>query len=125
MRRLRRTDMHHETDLLRLTRRQLLGGAGLTLGAFALGSLLTEEGAAAEQTADRTHFPPRAQHVIYLHMIGAPSQLDLFDHKPELANWDNRPCPEEFIRGRRFAFLRGHPSLSASRFRFARHGRRP
>ncbi len=111
-----------DSHALRLTRRQLLGRTGLTLGAFALGSLLSEESPASENSLPRTHFPPRARHVIYLHMIGAPSQLDLFDHKPELARWDNRPCPEEFIRGRRFAFLRGHPSLSASRFRFARHG---
>src|SRR5687767_14308465 len=105
-----------------ITRRQLLGRTGLTLGAFALGSLLAEDCPAAEDKVSRTHVPARARHVIYLHMIGAPSQLDLFDHKPELARWDNRPCPEEFIRGRRFAFLRGHPNLSASRFRFARHG---
>lgn len=111
-----------ENQAMEMTRRRLLGGLGLTLGAFALRSLLAEESPAFGETAARTHVPPRARHVIYLHMIGAPSQLDLFDHKPELARWDNRPCPEEFIRGRRFAFLRGHPSLSASRFRFARHG---
>jgi uncharacterized protein (DUF1501 family) len=112
----------HDRQALDLTRRQLLGRTGLTLGALALGSLMADEGPTPEDSRPRTHFPPRARRVIYLHMIGAPSQLDLYDHKPELLRWDNRPCPEEFIRGRRFAFLRGHPSLSASRFRFARHG---
>jgi len=101
---------------LPLTRRQLLRRTGLTFGAAALAALLNEDAEAV------THHPARAKHVIYLHMIGAPSQLDLFDAKPALAQWDNRPCPEEFIRGRRFAFLRGHPNLAASRFHFHRHG---
>src|SRR5687767_4560735 len=103
---------------LHMTRRQLLGRTGLTLGAVALASLLAEDGAAQVHPATLAdegplrerppHFAPRARHVIYLHMIGAPSQLDLFDHKPALAQWDGRPCPEDFILGRRFAFLRGH-----------------
>jgi hypothetical protein len=104
------------TTALALTRRQLLRRTGLTFGTAALASLLNDDADGA------THHPARAKHVIYLHMIGAPSQLDLFDHKPALQQWDNRPCPEEFIRGRRFAFLRGHPNLAASRFRFQRHG---
>jgi hypothetical protein len=123
--------MHPSDDhALHLTRRQLLAHTGWTLGAFALGSLLAEEGGAASAPAasappgqGRPHFTPRARRVIHLHMIGAPSQLDLFDHKPALQRWDGHPCPEDFIRGRRFAFLRGHPNLSASRFHFARHGR--
>jgi hypothetical protein len=103
-------------DSLALTRRQLLRRTGLTFGTAALAALLNDDADGA------THHPARAKHVIYLHMIGAPSQLDLFDYKPALQQWDNRPCPEEFIRGRRFAFLRGHPNLAASRFRFSRHG---
>ena len=69
------------------------------------------------------HVPPRAKRVIYLFMSGGPSQLDLFDHKPGLNKWDDKPCPDEFIKGKRFAFLRGHPKLGASKFRFARHGK--
>jgi hypothetical protein len=61
--------------------------------------------------------------VIYLHMIGAPSQLDLFDHKPALVKHDGQPCPESLLKGRRFAFLGGKMTLAGSRFRFARHGK--
>jgi hypothetical protein len=103
------------------TRRAFLKRSGVGLGAMALGSLLTE--AVGAGAGPSTHFAPRAKRVIYLHMVGAPSQLDLFDHKPGLAKHDGKPCPEELIRGKRFAFLRGHPTIAASRFAFQRHGR--
>ena len=116
--------------LLHLTRRNFLKRTGLALGATALGALLNENlfGAAApsplQEVANRLpHFAPRARQVIYLHMVGAPSHLDLFDHKPTLEKYDGKPCPKEFLEGKRFAFLRGHPELAASRFRFARHGK--
>jgi hypothetical protein len=110
-----------------LTRRALLARGGMGLGALALGCLLNDEvhGAieAAEPLAPRpVHFRPRAKSVIFLHMVGAPSQLDLFDYKPTLQKFDGQPCPQELLEGKRFAFLRGHPSLLGTRFAFARHG---
>jgi uncharacterized protein (DUF1501 family) len=63
-----------------------------------------------------------AKHVIFLHMAGAPSQLELFDYKPELAKLDGKPCPQEFLQGRRFAFIRGTPNLLGPQFAFAQHG---
>jgi uncharacterized protein DUF1501 len=68
------------------------------------------------------HFAPRARRVIYLHMIGAPSQLDLFDYKPALVKHDGQACPEELTRGRRFAFIGGEMTLAGTRFGFGRHG---
>ncbi|MSU50428.1 MAG: DUF1501 domain-containing protein [Opitutus sp.] len=114
-----------------VTRRTFLKRSGLGLGAMALGSLLTESLFSADAARDPKnpltphppHFPARAKRVIYLHMVGAPSQLDLFDHKPELQKYDGKPCPDEFIQGKRFAFLRGHPNIAASRYAFRRHGR--
>ena len=113
-----------------VTRRAFLRRSGVGLGAMALGSLLTEslfaasaDGKALNPLGARPpHFAPRAKRVIYLHMVGAPSQLDLFDYKPELLKHDGKPCPDDFIKGKRFAFLRGHPNLSASKYRFDRHG---
>jgi hypothetical protein len=112
-----------------VTRRTFLRRSGFGFGAMALGSLLRESLLAADGSkADNPlaprapHFPARAKRVIYLHMVGAPSQLDLFDHKPELLKYDGQPCPDDFIRGKRFAFLRGHPNIAASKFAFARHG---
>ena len=96
---------------LNLCRREFLRRSGISLGAIALSQLLGERGRA--QTAGspepenplaprRPHFMPRAKHVIYLHMIGAPSQLDLFDYKPALLRHDGQVCPEDMLRGRRF-----------------------
>ncbi len=123
-----------EAHLRHVTRRTFLKRSGVGLGNIALGSLLANSlfaasnGAAASRgvqdpLAPRPpHFPARAKRVIYLHMVGAPSQLDLFDYKPELKKHDGKPCPEEFIKGKRFAFLRGHPNIAATNYAFQRHG---
>jgi hypothetical protein len=109
-----------------LTRRALFQHAGMGLGALALGSLLADETSAAAaadpQAARPPHFPARAKSIIFLHMVGAPSQLELFEHKPALAKFDGQPCPQELLEGQRFAFLRGHPSLLGPRFKFQKHG---
>jgi hypothetical protein len=111
---------------LALTRRALFQRAGMGLGPLALGWLLGQERRASADSSDPplaiTHHHPRAKSVIFLHMVGAPSQLELFDHKPTLAKYDGQPCPKELIEGKRFAFLRGHPSLLGPRFKFAQHG---
>ena len=108
---------------LRLGRRSLLQRSSLALGGMALQSLLARDlpGAAATRPP-QAHFAPRAKHVIYLHMIGAPSQLDLFDEKPELRRRDGQPCPPELLRGRRFAFIGQENSLQGSPWRFRQHG---
>jgi hypothetical protein len=108
------------------SRRYFLGRGGLCLGAAALASLLGEKTASAAPAdplaARRPMFAPRAKRVIYLHMIGAPSQLDLFDHKPELTKRNGQECPESLLKGRRFAFIGGKMSLGGSPFKFAQHG---
>ncbi|HAV62801.1 MAG TPA: sulfatase, partial [Verrucomicrobiales bacterium] len=114
-------DTDATTAVAEMTRRNFLRRTGLGFGAAMLGSLLAE--GAGTSIGPRPHFAPRARRVIYIHLIGAPSQLDLFDPKPELDKWDGRPCPEEFIAGKRFAFLRGHPNLAASRYAFQNCGR--
>ncbi|MEW6306004.1 MAG: DUF1501 domain-containing protein [Verrucomicrobiota bacterium] len=113
------------TDLQDITRRAFLQRSGVCLGSVALGSLLAESAFAKNinPLAPRNpHFRPRAKNIIYLHMVGAPSHLDLFDFKPELAKYDGKPCPEEFIKGKRFAFLRGHPNIAATKFQFQKQG---
>lgn len=111
-----------------LSRRAFFSRTGFSLGAIALGGLLNETAtSAATVNADplamrAPHFAPRAKHVIYLHMIGAPSQLDLFENKPELVKRDGQPCPEELTRGKRFAFIGGEMQLAGSPFKFQKHG---
>ncbi len=118
----------HE-HLLQISRRQFFKRGGLSLGSIALGSLLAETFAKGAPVATENllaarspQIPARAKQVIYLHMVGAPSQLDMFEHKPLLEKYHNQLCPQEFIEGKRFAFLRGHPKIEASKYQFAQHG---
>lgn len=64
----------------------------------------------------------RAKRVIYLHMIGAPSQLELFDYKPVLKELDGQDCPQEFLEGKRFAFIQGTPKMLGPQYPFKQHG---
>ena len=114
--------MHPLEDYLRTqSRRQFLQSSGFGLGTFALGSLLAKSLPAKPRIASPanplssrpSHFAPKAKHVIYLHMIGAPSQLDLFDHKPALIERDGQACPSELLKGKRFAFIGGEMSAGA------------
>ncbi|MCA9054755.1 MAG: DUF1501 domain-containing protein, partial [Planctomycetaceae bacterium] len=88
-------------------------------GGIALASLLSDECRAAVR---QPHFAPRAKHVIYLHMIGAPSQLDLYEEKPELIKRHNEPCPPEITKDRDFAFIGKTSTLAGSPWTFSRHG---
>jgi hypothetical protein len=67
-------------------------------------------------------FAARAKRVIYLHMAGAPSQLELFEHKPELTKLDGQDCPMSFLTGKRFAFINGVPKLLGSQYPFHQTG---
>jgi len=96
-----------------LTRRLFLQQSAGGLGAVALSSLLAGEARAAVG---------RAKNVIYLHMVGAPSQLDLFDPKPELERLNGQLMPDELWQGLRLAFIRERPRLLGSRFKFAPRG---
>jgi hypothetical protein len=102
------------------------------LGSIALATLFqddvsrtakgTEIGRSDSSTAKRSLPTARAKRVIYLHMIGAPSHLDLFDFKPELVRRDGEDCPESLLEGRRFAFIGGKMQLAGTQWNFARHG---
>jgi hypothetical protein len=67
-------------------------------------------------------FAPKAKSVIYLHMAGAPSQLELFDFKPDLIKLDGQACPQSLLEGKKFAFIRGVPKMLGSPAIFKRHG---
>ncbi len=70
----------------------------------------------------KPHFAPKAKRVIHLFMAGAPSQLDLFDYKPDLARLEGQPLPPSVIGGQRYAFIRPDAAVLGPRFKFARHG---
>ncbi len=117
-------------DLQQVTRRSFLKSAGhFCLGSIAFAELLSGKAQAAgsrlvNPLAPRNpHYLPRAKRVLYLHMSGGPPHLDLFDYKPELVKWNDKPCPDEFLKGRRFAFTTGVPKLMGTPRQFAQHGK--
>jgi hypothetical protein len=111
--------------LLGITRRHFFGRTGFGIGTLALSALLDERLFAAGTNPLAAKTPPlpaKAKSVIYLFMAGAPSQLDLFDYKPKLNQFDGQPVPPELVKGERFAFIQGTPLLLGSPHAFARHG---
>ena len=115
---------------LDITRRHFFSDCGIGVGKIALAGLLSgalrqpaRAGRPASPLAPRPpHFPGKAKAVIQLFMAGAPSQLELFDHKPKLAEIEGRPIPPEVIGGQRYAFIRPDAAVLGPRYRFARHG---
>ena len=108
---------------MELDRRSFLRTSSVSLSSIALSQLLSQESRAdGPLAAKRPHFGASATSVIYLHMIGAPSQLDLFEHKPELSRHDGEPCPPEVTKDRDFAFIGKTSTLAGSPFRFRRAG---
>ncbi len=114
-----------------VARRHFLHECGVGLGKAALGSLLAgsmgqlalADAAPANPLAPKpAHFPGKAKAVIHLFMAGAPSQLDLFDYKPELKKLEGKPLPESVIMGQRYAFIRPDAAVMGPRFEFAKHG---
>ncbi len=109
---------------LRQTRRHFLEGCQLGLASMFLGSVKSTGASQAPNLAAR-HPPrsPKAKSVIYLHMAGGPSQLELFDPKPELQKHDGTDCPPHLLEGKRFAFIKGVPQLLGTPFQFSRAGK--
>jgi len=114
--------------LQHLTRRQFLRvGSQFSLGAIALGAMAGRTQAVPAVVnplaPHQPHYTPRAKRIIYLHMSGAPPHLDLFDYKPELVKRDSQLCPNDFTKGKKFAFTSGTPKLLGTRHQFAQYGK--
>ena len=122
------THLYRNQHPLAVSRRWFLQQCGVGLGAIALGSLLQDgaKGATAavsnQLAAKKPHFAPKAKRVIYLFMAGAPSHLELFDYKPELAKFNGTLPPPELLKGYRAAFINPSSKLLGPKFKFARHG---
>jgi len=113
--------------MLDTTRRHFFHDCAVGLGGLALTSLLQRDGRAANPLDVRpSHHAPKAKAVIYLFMAGGPSQLELFDPKPQLQKLDGQAIPDSYLEGKRFAFMdtfaKEKPKLLGVRRKFARHG---
>ena len=121
--------LRHE-QLLQRTRRHFLRDCASGLGALWLASTAGRAWGATGPAKDLTRplaptapaLPGRAKRIIYLHMAGSPSQLELFDYKPELKRLDGQECPASLIAGKQFAFIQGVPKMLGPQFAFQKHG---
>ena len=114
-----------------LTRRHFFGRTATGIGAAGLASLLSNDLSAASGTASESdplglsHFAPKAKRVIYLFQSGAPSQLDLFDHKPGLQSHFDEDLPDSIRQGQRLTGMTSGQKrfpVAPTKFKFARHG---
>src|SRR5579862_4713011 len=109
------------------SRRSFFQNCAGGIGIAALAQLMEQEGrgaAPADPLAPKKpHFPPKARNVIFMFMEGGPSQLDLFDPKPELARWNGQPLPREMTKNLRLAFTKPNAAVLASPRIFQPHGK--
>jgi len=113
------------TPIPALTRRDALGRMATGIGTAALGSLLAKESRAEPGQSDLPHFAAKAKRVIFLFQSGAPSQLDLFDPKPKLADLRATELPDSIRQGQRLTGMTSRQTsfpIAPSRFKFAQHG---
>src|SRR5438067_9855085 len=111
---------------LHITRRHFFGRTAAGIGVAALASLLNEGLRAAPQAEGLPHFAPTAKRVIFLFQSGAPSQMDLFDYKPRLAEFARQELPESVRMGQRLTGMTSTQTsfpVAPSVFQFRRHGR--
>ena len=122
---------HNQKKAQLETRRHFLKDCTTGLGAMAMASLIGCNNSSdtvskviekATNRINQSHFSPKAKNVIFMHMAGGPSQLELFDYKPELAKLHNQLCPDSFMEGKRFAFISGRPKMLGPKAEFAQYG---
>jgi hypothetical protein len=110
------------------TRRHFFRDCGIGVGKMALASMLARDGfAAGVNSMKALHHPAKIDHVIYLFQCGGPSQLELFDYKPELTKFHQKPVPESLMKGKRFAFMdtfsKEPPKLLGQARQFKQYGK--
>jgi hypothetical protein len=108
-----------------VSRRWFIEQCGVGMGALALQHLLASNGYAQTNNPlapKKPHFAPKAKNVIFLFMGGAPSHLEMFDHKPQLAKFDGTLPPPDLLKGYRAAFINPNSTLLGPKFKFAKYG---
>jgi hypothetical protein len=120
--------MHPQREFQILERRQFFARGGSVIGAAALSSLLgpvVQTAHAARHHAQGPHFAPKAKRVIYLHMVGGPSQIDLLDYKPVMKDWFDKDLPDSIRMGQRLTTMTSGQArfpIAPSKYKFAQAG---
>ena len=118
--------MDTSDKILSCNRRALMQQGMMGIAGAAFSTLLARDSDgrehASEQALQRPDHAPRVRNVIFLHMVGGPSQLDLLSFKPELQRRDGQKMPDALWENLRLAFVRKQPNLFGSPFKFERHG---
>ena len=107
------------------SRRWFMRDCGISLGAIAAAQLMNESAVATSPdplASKPPHFPSKIKSIIYLFMAGAPSHLEMFDYKPQLAKFDGTLPSPELLKGYRAAFINPNSKLLGPKFEFAKHG---
>ncbi len=125
------------------SRRQFLSRGANAVGWAALAALLGQDGLAPaargggleaavpspagfKNLPGLSHFPAKAKHVIYLHMVGGPSQMDLYDYKPKMKEWYDKDLPESIRNGQRLTTMTSGQKrfpIAPSKYKFEQHGK--
>jgi hypothetical protein len=120
------TYQYRGQDPKTITRRWFFRDCAVGLGSLALAELFHDKGRATQDrnslTPAQPHYSARAKRVVFLFMAGAPSHLELFDYKPQLAKYDGTLPPAGLIEGYRAAFINPNSKLLGPKFKFARQG---
>jgi len=114
---------------LAMTRRHFFASTGFSLGATALAGLQAK--AAGDKTGlhaalAETHFPGKCKHIIYLHTVGGPAQMDLFDYKPKMVDWYDKDLPDSIRKGQRLTTMTSGQSrfpIAPSKYKFTQQGK--
>jgi hypothetical protein len=122
--------LYRKLDPRQVSRRWFFEQCGVGLGGMALGQLLSDSALAASVSPTPTdplapkkpHYPGKTKSIIYLFMAGAPSHLEMFDYKPQLAKFDGTLPPPELLKGYRAAFINPSSTLLGPKFKFAKYG---
>jgi hypothetical protein len=120
--------------VLGMTRRHFFRSTGFSLGATALAALQADEALAAAKGTQTglnaalpaTHFPAKCKHIIYLHMVGGPAQMDLYDYKPKMADYFDKDLPDLVRMGQRLTTMTSGQArfpIAPSKFKFKQQGR--
>lgn len=109
-----------QASLQQATRRHFLKNCATGMAGLWLADQTNQIALGSESQVSK--LAAKAKRVIYLHMIGGPSQLELFDYRPELEKFDGKECPQEYIEGQRFAFIQGTPKMLGPQYKFKQHG---